>query len=103
MPRHRPWRLVDSYILGLNDIHSTQTPMPFRKLGYRPNVSAVVTEYTINPNSPITDAKISTIKTLTNSVGSAASASAALLPTIPTLTPHAKLHNPTVNPDQNSA
>jgi hypothetical protein len=51
----------------------------------------------------MTDAKISTIKTFTNSDGSAASASAALLPTTPTLTPQAKLHIPTVNPAQNSA
>src|ERR1700694_216766 len=59
--------------------------------------------HTINPKSPITDAKISTIKTLTNRVGSAASERAALLPTTPTLTPQAKLHMPTVNPAQKSA
>ena len=36
-------------------------------------------------------------------VGSAASANAALLPLMPTLTPHIRLHRPTVKPDQNSA
>jgi hypothetical protein len=67
------------------------------------SISRNQVEHTIKPKSPMTDAKISTIKTLTNNVGSAASARAALLPTIPTLTPHAKLHRPTVRPAQNKA
>src|SRR5271163_3358651 len=90
-------------------IQSMQTPMPYPTLKSQPTQLVSLNdlknkrEYTINPNNPITEAKISTIKTLTNNVGSAASASAALLPTTPTLTPHAKLHNPTVNPAQNIA
>lgn len=85
-------------------IHSTQIPRPSPKPISQPTISNLVKQVlTINPNNPITDANISTIKTLTNKVGSAASARAALLPTTPTLTPQAKLHNPTVNPAQNNA
>jgi hypothetical protein len=80
-----------------------QTLKPSLKLIFPPKVSIIQQGHTINPNNPITDAKISTINTLTNNVGSAASARAALLPTIPTLTPHAKSHSQTVSPAQNIA
>ena len=82
-----------------------QTPKPFLKPISRTTVrfDHKPKGHTINPNSAITDAKISTINTLTNKEGSAASARAALLPTTPTLTPQAKLHSPTVNPAQNNA
>lgn len=82
----------------------------------------------INPNSPSTELKISMTRILTNlplisplffplplhppflgqlgithKLGSAASANAAPLPLIPTLTPHTRLHIPTVKPAQKRA
>src|SRR5436305_3413342 len=80
-------KVSTSFLVFCVYIHSTQTPMPSLKLVFQPTNKISKNPYhpqnggakegdTINPNNPITDAKISTIKTITNKVGSAPSARA---------------------------